>query len=91
MAKTKKKTDGKTSQVSQRDSRETHQVPDNPPNPIRDSIRGWNPTLPDLHRSSRIQAAASDTLGNGDSLDQVQAEFQIASEDCKGDIQTNRK
>jgi hypothetical protein len=91
MAKTKKKTDGKTSQVSQRDSQETHQVPDNPPNPIRDSIGGRNLTLPNLHRSGQIQAATSDTLGNGDSSDQVRAEFQIASEDREGDIQTNRE
>ena len=91
MAKTKKKTDGKTSQVPQRDSRETHQVPDNPPYPIRDSIGDRNPTLPDLHRSGRLQAATSDTLGNGDSSDQVRAEFQITSEDREGDFQTNRK
>jgi len=72
MAKTKKKTDGKTSQVSQRDSRETHQVPDNPaPYPIRDSIENRNPTLPDLRRSVRKQTAANDTIGNGDSSDQV--------------------
>ncbi|KIM82396.1 hypothetical protein PILCRDRAFT_7797 [Piloderma croceum F 1598] len=40
---------------------------------------------------SHIQAAASDTLGNGDSSEQVQAEFQITSEDCEGDPQSNRE
>jgi hypothetical protein len=44
-----------------------------------------------VHRSGRLQAAASDTLGNGDSSDQVRAEFQITSEDREGDIQTNRE
>jgi hypothetical protein len=91
MAKTKKKTDGKTSQVPQRDSRETHQVPDNPPYPIRDSIGDRNPTLPDLCRSGWLQAATSNTLGISDSSDQVRAEFQITSEDPKGNIQTNRE
>src|ERR1700729_1427979 len=90
MAKPKRKPDGRTSWVLQRDSRETHQVPDNPPQlPMRDSIGNEEPTLPNLHRSSRIQAAASDTLGNGDSSEQVRAEFQIASEDRKGDPQSN--
>ncbi|KIM91272.1 hypothetical protein PILCRDRAFT_1441 [Piloderma croceum F 1598] len=92
MAKPKRKPDGKTSRVLQRDSRETHQVPDNPPQlPIQDSIGNEEPTLPDLRRSSRIQAAASDTLGNGDSSEQVRAEFQITSEDCEGDPQSNRE
>ncbi|KIM86496.1 hypothetical protein PILCRDRAFT_4974 [Piloderma croceum F 1598] len=36
-------------------------------------------------------AAASDTLGNGDSLEQVRAEFQITSEDREGDPQSNRE
>ncbi|KIM85626.1 hypothetical protein PILCRDRAFT_5298 [Piloderma croceum F 1598] len=63
MAKPKRKPDGRTSWVLQRDSRETHQVPDNPPQlPIRDSIGNEEPTLPNLHCSSRIQATASDTL-----------------------------
>jgi len=92
MAKTKKKTDGKTSQVSQRDRRETHQVPDNPtPYPIQDSIENRNPTLPDLRRSVRKQTAANDTIGNGNSSDQVRAEFQITSEDREGESQTNRE
>jgi hypothetical protein len=92
MAKPKRKPDGRTSRVLQRDSRETHQVPDNPPQfPIRDSIGDDAPTIPDLRRSSRIQAAASDTLGNGDSLGQARAEFQITSEDREGDPQSNRE
>ncbi|KIM72171.1 hypothetical protein PILCRDRAFT_16385 [Piloderma croceum F 1598] len=92
MAKPKRKPDGRTSQVLQRDSRETHQVPDNPPQlPIRDSIGNEEPTLPDLHCSSHIQATTSDTLGNGDSSEQVRAKFQITSEDCKGNPQSNRE
>jgi hypothetical protein len=92
MAKPKRKPDGRTSGVLQRDSRETHQVPDNPPQfPIRDSIGDNAPTLPDLCCSSHIQAAASNTLGNSDSSEQIQAEFQITSEDPKGDPQSNRE
>ena len=72
MAKPIRKPDGRTSRVLQRDSWETHQVPDNPPQlPIQDSIGNEEPTLPNLCRSSCIQAAASDTLGNGDSSEQV--------------------
>ncbi|KIM73026.1 hypothetical protein PILCRDRAFT_15580 [Piloderma croceum F 1598] len=37
------------------------------------------------------QATASNTLGNGDSSEQVRAEFQITSEDRKGDPQSNRE
>jgi len=92
MAKTKKKTDGKTSQVSQRDSWETHQVPDNPsPYPIQDSIENWNLTLPDLRHSIWKQTTANNTIGNSDSSDQVWAEFQITSEDCEGNTQTNHE
>src|SRR5882724_8695820 len=92
MAKPKRKPDGRTPWVLQRDSRETHQVPDNPPlSPMRDGIGNRTSPLPDLHRSSQLQAAASDTLGNGDSSDQVRAEFQIVSEDREGDPQTNRE
>jgi hypothetical protein len=92
MAKPKRKPDGRTSRVLQRDSRKTHQVPDNPPQfPIRDSIGDNAPTIPDLHRSSHIQAAASDTLGNGDSSGQTRAKFQITSEDREGDPQSNRE
>jgi hypothetical protein len=72
MAKPKRKPDGRTSQVLQKNSRETHQVPDSPPQfPIRDSIGDNALTLPDLHRSSHIQATAGDTLGNSDSLEQI--------------------
>jgi hypothetical protein len=92
MAKPKRKPDGRTSRALQRDSQETHQVPDNPPlSPMRDGIGDRISPLPDLRRSSRIQAAVSDMLGNGASSDQVQAKFQIVSEDCKGDPQTNRE
>ncbi|KIM74948.1 hypothetical protein PILCRDRAFT_14011 [Piloderma croceum F 1598] len=63
MAKPKRKPDGRTSRVLQGDSRESHQVPDNPTQlPIWDSIGNEEPTLPDLCRSSHIQAAASNTL-----------------------------
>jgi hypothetical protein len=92
MAKPKRKPDGRTSQVLQRDSQETHQVPDNLPQfSIRDSIGNDALTIPDLRRSSHIQAAGSDTIGNGDSSEQVRAKFQITSEDCEGNPQSNRE
>jgi hypothetical protein len=89
MAKPKRKPNRRTSWVLQRDSWEAYQVPDNPPLfPIHDSIGNNTPILPNLHHSSHIQATASDTLGNGDSSEQVQAEFQITSEDHEVDIES---
>src|SRR5258705_13068766 len=86
MAKNKKKTDGRTLQVPQGDSRETHQVPDNPPlSPICDSIGDQLPNLPDLRRSSRIHAVASETLGNGNGLDQARVEQRASSGDTGRD------
>ena len=86
MAKNKKKTDGRTLQVPQGDSRETHQVPDNPPlSPIRDSIGDQLPNLPDLRRSSRIHAVASETLGNGNNSDQARVEQRASSGDTGRD------
>jgi hypothetical protein len=52
MTKSKRKPDGSTSWVLQRDSHKTHQVTDNPPpSPICDSIGDHILTLPDLHHS----------------------------------------
>ena len=86
MAKNKKKTDGRTLQVPQGDSRETHQVPDNPPlSPIRDGIGDQLPNLPDLRRSSRILAVASETLGNGNGSDQARVELRTSSGDTGRD------
>ena len=91
MTRPKKKPDGRTSQVLQRDSQETHQVPDNPQlNLIRDSSRN-PPALPELSHGSQAQANASDTIGNGRSSEQVRAKFQIASEDHDDNLQTNHE
>ena len=86
MAKNKKKSDGRTLQVPQGDSQETHQVPNNPPlSSIHDGIGDQLPNLPDLRCSSRIHAAASKTLGNGNSSDQVRVEQQTSSGDTGRD------
>src|ERR1700683_2706373 len=92
MAKTKRKPDGRSSRAPPKGIVEKPiRFLTTPLSPIHDVIGDQMLTLPDLGHSSQIQAATSDTLGNGDSSDQVRAEFQIISEDRKGDPQTNHE